>query len=419
MIKDFERKLDLYAQIIVKVGLNLQPGQRLHIGARFFDWLPGMEAAPLVRLVAKHAYQAGARFVDVLWADQELDLIRAQLAPRDSFEEFPEWLILAARASYERADARLVLDGRDPDLLKEQDAAVVKTMQEKAIRACEPLKEFLGRNTNNWLGACAPTARWAAKVFHDVPAEEQLDRLWDAVFEMCRVNTPDPVAAWEQHIRQLALRCEYLNAKQYTRLEMRGPGTDLRVGLPKRHVWISARMKSEQGIPFVANFPTEEVFTTPHKDRVDGHVRSTKPLSHGGLVIEDFSLTFEGGRVVQAQAERGEQTLKTILDGDEGARRLGEVSIVPHSSAISQSGRLFYKTLIDENASNHLALGRGFPFCIEGTEGVPEEYARRGGNMSMVHEDFMTGSGELSIDGIREDGSREPLTRDGEWAFEV
>jgi aminopeptidase len=257
-------------------------------------------------------------------------------------------------------------------------------------------------------------------VFPQLPADQQMAALWDAIAKMVRLDRPDPIAAWEEHLAALAARRDFLNAQRYTALKYRGPGTDLTLGLATGHQWVSGRSTSVQGIPFAPNLPTEEVFTMPHKDRVDGTVRSTKPLSYGSTLIENFSMTFEGGRVVNATADRGQEVLRQLLDTDAGAVRLGEVALVPHNSPVAQSGLLFYNTLFDENAASHVALGSAYKFTLAGGEAMTDEqFEQAGGNRSATHVDFMIGSAELDIDGVLADGTVEPLMRRGDWAQDV
>lgn len=420
MASEFEKNLEKYAELIVKTGLNLQSGQRLLIGSPTFDSLTPLEAAPLVTLVAKHAYQIGARFVDVIWTDQQLDLIRLQHAPRDSFSEYPAWQVNAVLDYLKHGDALLLIYAHNPDLLNDQDPNLLATMQQTGFSHSQPIMNYIERNAINWLVVSVPVAGWATRVFPDTPVEDQDKKLWDVIFEICRVKQSDPVATWQSHIRQLASRSDYLNQKQYKSLHMSAPGTDLTIGLPKGHLWRGGQLKSENGIPFIPNMPTEEIFTLPHKDQVDGFVSSTKPLSYGGALIKDFTLTFSAGRVVKAVAKQGEESLQKLLDTDEGASRIGEVSFVPHSSPVSQSGLLFYNILIDENASNHIALGNAYKFSIDKGEALSdEEFAAAGGNHSAIHIDFMVGSGAMNVDGIKEDKSTEPIMRNGEWSFEI
>jgi aminopeptidase len=293
-------------------------------------------------------------------------------------------------------------------------------MQRSSSRALNPFREQISRNQTNWAVVAAASQRWASKVFPGLAPAEQIERLWQTIIRFCRLDAGDPIAAWQTHIAALAARADFLNRKQYTALRYAGPGTSLLVGLPKGHLWISARSESRNGIAFTANIPTEEVFTMPHRERVDGIVRSTKPLSYGGQLIEDFSLRFEHGRVVEAKAARGETAIRQLLETDPGSARLGELALVPHSSPISQSGLLFYNTLFDENAASHLALGSAYKFTMAGGEEMSDaDFEQAGGNRSATHVDFMIGSSALDVDGVGSDGAIEPLVRRGEWAASV
>ena len=254
-------------------------------------------------------------------------------------------------------------------------------------------------------------------MFPDAPADQRFSQLRDTIDRLCRLDRPDPVAAWQQHIAALAARSDYLNRKRYTALKFSGPGTNLTVGLPAAHLWVSGASTSRNNIRFVANLPTEEVFTIADRHRVSGTVRATKPLSYSGTLIEDFSLRFEDGRVVEVKAGRGESVLRQLVETDAAAGRLGEVALVPHSSPIAQSGRLFYNTLFDENAASHVALGTAYKFTLTGADVMSDEqFEQAGGNRSAIHVDFMIGSGELDVDGVLASGAAEPLMRGGEWA---
>ncbi|MFX1243123.1 MAG: aminopeptidase [Promethearchaeota archaeon] len=421
MSSEFKQNLEKYAEIIVKVGLNLQSGQRLLIGAPILtnDGTP-LEFAPLVRLIVKKAYQIGARFVDVMWGDEQLRLIRFQHAPRDSFEEFPKWRIDAEVKIDEAGDADLVIVSSNPELLHEQDPELITKSQQAFFKHMKPISEFTSKNAMNWLSAPGATEGWANKVFPNIPQKSRITKLWDSIFKICRVKEEDPISAWRDHINQLSKRKDYLNNKKYTTMKMKAPGTDLTIGLPKGHIWVGGGLKTQNGIDFIANMPTEEVFTLPHKNKTEGIVSSTKPLYYGGEIIEDFRLKFSKGRVIEVMAKKGRDFLLKTIDTDNGARYLGEIALVPHSSPISQSNILFYNTLIDENAATHVALGRARQFnLVNGETMSDDEFAEVGGNLSLIHKDFMIGSGEMDIDGIKEDGTAEPIMRKGEWAFEV
>lgn len=408
---DFERSLNAYAELIIKVGLNLRAGQRLLIRAP-------IEAAPLVRSVAAHAYQAGSPLVDVIWSDPELQLVRFRHAPVDSFEHVGMWSVQAGLEYVENGHALLSIGGVDPELYKDVDPGLISRVRLAEGKAYMPFSRLISADAVNWCVVAYATEAWAARVFPDLPADQQSRRLWEAIFRTVRLDSPDPIAAWEQHSAQLIERTTFLNEKQYDALHFTGPGTDLTVGLPYNHHWIGGAAPTGIGISNIANLPTEEVFTAPHRNRVNGTVRATMPLNFSGNLIENFSLTFKDGRVIDLSAEKGEELLRSQIKIDEGASRLGEVALVPHSSPISKSGILFYNTLFDENASSHIALGRAYQNCIIGAEGLDEEgFAERGGNSSATHLDFMIGSGQVDVDGLTSDGSAEPLIRGGEWVI--
>jgi aminopeptidase len=317
----------------------------------------------------------------------------------------------------ESGHAVLSVSANDPDLLRNEPPEMVDALQRTSALALRPFRELISRNRTNWAVIAAACIGWASKVFPDRRPEDSIASLWSAISQMCRLDRADPVAAWQTHIGDLEARANHLNQRHYSALRYRGPGTDLTIGLPAAHVWVSGHTISRSGIRFTANLPTEEVFTIAHKDLVDGTVRSSKPLSYGGTLIEDFTLKFAEGRVIEVQAARGEAVLRRLIETDPGARRLGEVALVPHSSPVSQSGRLFYNTLFDENAATHVALGAAYAFTLQGAESMDEDaFAQAGGNRSMVHVDFMIGSADLDIDGVLETGTSEPVMRCGEWS---
>jgi aminopeptidase len=412
---DLDRMLGAYGELTVTVGLNLQPGQRLMIIGPLANGGASLEAAPLVRHLAAAAYRAGAPLVETLWGDEALQLTRFREASPDSFGETSAWLGQALVAHVEAGHAVLSVYANDPDLLKDQPPASVSTLERATARSVRPFRERISRNATNWAVVAAAGSGWAARVFPDLPPEAQVARLWETIGRLCRLDRPDPVAAWKAHLGALEARSAALNGKRYAALQFTGPGTELRIGLPEGHRWVSGQTLSRSGIAFTANLPTEEVFTIAHKDRVDGTVRSSKPLSYAGTLIERFSLRFEAGRVVDVSADRGEDVLRRLVETDPGAGRLGEVALVPHHS---QSGLLFYNTLFDENAASHVALGSAYEFTVDnGTTMSEDDFARAGGNRSAVHVDFMIGSGELDVDGVHVDGTREPLMRAGDWTL--
>jgi aminopeptidase len=412
----FDQMLRAYAELTVKVGLNLQPRQRLLIIGPVANGGCSLEAAPLVRQITAAAYDAGAQLVETLWGDEALLAARLSHAPRDSFEEFSAWLPTALVEHVEAGHAVLSIYANDPDQLKAFAPDVVSTLQQATARAVRPFREQISRNRTNWGVVAAAAATWAARVYPQLPPEEQVGALWRAIERLCRLDRPDPIAAWETHLAELAARTDHLNAKQYTALRYTGPGTALTIGLPAGHLWVGGRSASVAGIRFAPNLPTEEVFTMPHKDRVDGTVRSTKPLSYGGTLIEGFSLTFKEGRVVSVTAERGEDVLRQLVTMDAGAAQLGEIALVPHNSPVAQTGVLFYNTLFDENAASHVALGAAYKFTLRGGETMSDEvFEQAGGNRSATHVDFMIGSPELDVDGVLDGGTSEPVMRSGDW----
>jgi aminopeptidase len=412
-----DRQLQLYAELAVRVALNVQPGQRVMIIGPLANGGASLEAAPLARQIAAAAYRAGSPLVETIYGDEVQQSLRFKHAPRDSFGSFSAWLPDALRDHVRAGHAVLSITANDPDLLAGEPTDLVSAVLQATARDMRPFREQISRNDTNWAVVAAPSAAWAEKIFPGIPTSEALSKLWNAIARFCRLDTPDPLAAWESHLRSLAAWTEYLNRKQYSALKYTGPGTSLTLGLPQGHLWVSGRTASRHGVPFTANLPTEEVFTIAHKDRVDGTVRASKPLSYGSTLIDEFSVTFERGSIIKMSAEKNAETLRRLLDTDEGARRLGEVALVPHSSPISQSGLLYYNTLFDENAASHVALGNAYKFTLQGGNEMDDgAFEKAGGNRSGVHVDFMIGSGELDIDGVLADGATEPLMRKGEWA---
>ena len=414
---EFDRYLDRLAEVAVRVGLGIAPGQELVMTAT-------LDATPLARLITAHAYKAGASLVTPLFTDEELALLRFRYAPEASFDAAPSWLFEGMAQAYRNGAARLAITGNDPSLLSQQDPEKVSRMNRATSKAYRPALELIARHEINWTIIACATPSWAAAVFPNLSPDDGLARLWEAIFAASRVDQQDPVAAWKKHDADLHARAERLNEKRYSALHFRGPGTDLRVGLADDHLWLGGGTTARNGRYCIPNMPTEEVFTTPHKDRVEGRVTSTKPLSHQGTMIEDISVRFEAGRIVEAHAARGEQVLQRMIETDEGARRLGEVSLVPHSSPIASSGLLFMNTLFDENAACHIALGQSYSTCLKNGDSLtPEQLASRGANESLIHVDWMIGSNRLDVDGVSAVGESkpvaepliEPLMRAGEW----
>ena len=412
----FEQKLDRFAQLAVHVGLNLQPGQDLLISAT-------TEMLPLVRRITEHAYKAGSPLVTTLFSDDETVLARFQHAPEDSFDRANQWLADGIFRAFSSGTTRLSLTGGNPALLASQDPAKVSRANIAASIAGKPALDLITRHTINWSILAAATPDWAALVFPGMPEADAVAKLWDAIFTASRATGYDPVADWKAHSAQIHERVAYLNAKRFHSLRFFSAdgATDLTVGLAEGHLWAGGGAKSGNGIFSNANIPTEECFTTPHKDRVNGRVRASKPLSNQGTLIEDITCTFVDGAITEATSSTGQDVLHRLISTDQGARRLGEVALVPHSSPIAESGILFWNTLFDENAASHIALGQAYATCLIGGEHMDDEtLATRGANRSLIHVDWMIGSAQMNVDGLaagadNKPGAAEPLMRAGEW----
>ena len=404
-----DQRLDRLAEIGVRVGLGLRPGQEVVLTAP-------LGAVPLVRRITAHAYRAGASHVTTLLSDEEATLARYRYAADEAFDTAPGWLFEGMANAYRGGAARMAVAGDNPALLAGQDPGRVSRANRARSLAYRPALELITNFATNWTIVSAATPAWAAQMFPDLPVDDAVAKLWDAIFAASRVDAPDPVAAWASHNAALHARTAQMNAKRFAALHFQGPGTDLRVGLSDGHIWMGGSEAAKNGVTCNPNIPTEEIFTTPHCARCDGTVRSTKPLSYGGTLIRDIVVRFEAGRIVDARASSGQDVLEKVLDTDEGARRLGEVALVPNSSPISASGLLFYNTLYDENAACHVAIGQAYRTCLEGgTTASDAELAERGANSSLIHIDWMIGSGEVDITGVHAGGATEPLMRAGEW----
>ncbi|WP_433946673.1 aminopeptidase [Paenibacillus sp. SN-8-1] len=410
-MSDFQEKLHKYAELAVKVGVNVQPGQTLVVNST-------LDGAELVRLIVQKAYEAGARTVKVNWSDDTVTRLRYQLAAEDSFLDEPKWYAGELLELVENGAAILHVISSDPDLLKGVSSERLTNHQKTYGKAMSKFRQYQQADKFSWSIVAVPSEAWAAKVFPDVPADQQIDKLWEAIFRTVRVDQPNTISAWEEHIANLNQKSEYLNNKNFKKLHYIAPGTDLTIELPEGHLWVAADSVNEQGHTFLANLPTEEVFTAPLRTGVNGTVSSTKPLSHSGNIIDEFTITFEQGRIVDVKAKQGEETLKQLVELDEGSHYLGEVALVPHGSPISQSNILFYNTLFDENASNHLAIGSAYAFNLKDGKGLSQEQLlERGLNTSITHVDFMVGSGEMDIFGITADGEKIQLFHKGNWAI--
>ena len=414
----FDEKLDRLAEVAVRVGLGLREGQEMLLTAP-------LEALPLVRRITEHAYKAGALLVTTFYADDPSILARYQYAADPSFDYAPVWLQDAIATAFRSGAARMAIAGANPALLAKQDPAKVSRSNIAASKASKPAMELITRHEINWTIVACATPEWAKLVFPGEGEHIAVAKLWEAIFKASRIDGDDPVRQWREHGTRLKARVDLLNAKRFHALHFRsrdaGPSspagrTDLRVGLSDDHLWAGGGTTAGNGVHCQPNIPTEECFTTPHKDRVDGVVAASKPLSHQGTLIENIAVRFRSGRIVEAHASAGEDALKRLISTDEGAARLGEVALVPHSSPIAQSGILFWNTLFDENAASHIALGQAYSTCIlRGDKMTPDELAAHGANESLIHVDWMIGSGAMDVDGVHPDGSTEALMRQGEW----
>lgn len=402
-----------YAELALKTGVNLQKGQALMINAP-------IEGADFTRLVAKKAWELGAKDVHINWVDDELTLLKYEHAPEEVIADYPEWKVKLHDTFAEDGAAVLNIRSTNPDLLQDIDPTRVAKANKASAQALVNFRKYTMNDKITWSIISIPTKDWAQKIFPDKSPEQAMESLWEAIIKIVRVDQDDPIQAWDKHNATLEKAREVLNGKNYHKLIFKAPGTELEMELPKGHIWKGGSAVSEQGITFNPNMPTEEVFSMPHKYGVNGTVSSTKPLNYGGSLIDNFSLTFKDGKVVDFKAEQGEAVLKHLLDADEGSRRLGEVALVPHESPVSQSGLIFYNTLFDENASCHIALGKAYPTNLEGGAKMDaEELDKHGVNDSLNHVDFMIGSEKLDIDGVKEDGTAEAVFRNGTWALDV
>lgn len=407
----FQSNLEKYAEAVLKVGINLQPGQELLIDSP-------LETVDFTRLLVKKAYEVGAKYVHVEWQDDKITRSRFEHASNNSFDYYPSWLAGMWEQFAENGGAVLSIMAPNPDLYYGIPSNLVSRASKAMAMKRDSYLQSIRNNTISWCIISAPTKAWSDKVFLDLPEEERMEAMWQAILKMNRIEEEVPALAWAKHIHQLKNRLDVLNRKQYKKLYYTAPGTDLSVELPEGHIWLGGDEANEQGVRFVGNMPTEEVYTMPKRTGVNGTVRSTMPLNVNGQLINQFSFTFENGKVVAHDAAEGLEHLTALLDADEGSRYLGEIALVPHDSPISKLNCVFYNTLIDENASCHLAIGGCYPTnLVNGSKLSDEELLARGGNRSIIHMDFMIGSADLDVDGELHDGKKEAILRKGNWAF--
>ena len=409
---NFESKLSEYAELVVKVGINLQSGQPLVISSP-------IEAADFVRSLAKHAYELGAKEVHVNWNDDVLTKLKYENSPMEVFENFPLWYVEGMEEYAKDGAGFISIHAQDPYLLKDADPEKIAAFNISSSKALKEFRNYTMNDINSWCVVAVPTKNWAMRVFPNVSEDDAMEQLWDAIFNATRMDLIDPTLAWKDHINTLIEKSIVLNQKRFKYLHYTSSnGTDLRVELPKDHIWVSGGSTNSKGVYFVANMPTEEVFTLPLKTGVNGVVYSTKPLNYGGKLIDNFKLDFKDGKVVDYHAEVGNDTLHDLLDIDEGAKYLGEVALVPYTSPISNSNIIFMNTLFDENASCHFALGKAYPTNIKGGEHMSEEELESAGvNDSLTHVDFMIGSSDTNILGETHNGEKIQVFKNGEWAI--
>lgn len=407
----FNNTLKKYAELAVKVGVNIQKGQTLVINSP-------IECAEFARLLSKEAYNAGAKEVHVEWSDEELALIKFMNAPEEAFKEFPRWKAEGYEALAKNGAAFLSISASNPELLRDVDPKRISDANKTRSIALKKYREYIMNSTVAWSIVSIPTVGWAKKVFPNLSEEDAVAKLWENIFKIVRVDKDVPVESWNEHLKNLQDKVDFLNSKRFKKLNYVSKDTDLTIELPEKHIWAGGGEYNLKKTYFVANMPTEEVFTLPLKTGVNGKVKSTKPLNYSGNLIDNFTLTFKDGKIIAFSAEKGYETLKKLIETDEGSHYLGEVALVPYDSPISNSNIIFYNTLFDENASCHLALGEAYPICLEGgSEMNSEELEKAGANNSLTHVDFMIGSADLNITGETEDGEVVRIFKDGNWAF--
>lgn len=403
--------LKKYAELVVKTGINLQEKQQLFINSP-------IECADFARMIAEKAYEAGAVNVIVDYNDEKLSLIKYNKATMESFEKEPKYLALAREQLIKEKTGFVSISASDPELLSGVDPNKISAQVKTISRTMKKASAAMMSNEVPWCVVSVPTKGWAKKVFPDLSEADAVERLWESIFSIVRADKESPVSAWEEHLSKLENRRNYLNEKNFKYLYYKSEGTGLIVELPEGHEWLAGAEYSKDGVRFVANMPTEEVFTLPKRDGVNGYVTSKKPLNYGGNLIDNFKLTFKDGKIVDFSAEKGEEILKGLLDTDEGARYLGEVALVGYNSPISNSKLIFFNTLFDENASCHFAFGKAYPSCLKGSDNMSEkELIEKGVNDSLTHIDFMVGSAELEIIGETANGEKVQVFKNGDWVI--
>lgn len=407
-----EKMLKKYASLIVGTGVNVQKGEEVYVNAPIV-------AAKFALAVAEAAYKRGAKKVTLIYNDELFTKLRYENEQKDVLAEVEAWHIARMDNAVEKRAAYISILAEDPMLLSKVDPDLIAAVSKARRTALKKFYDATMSNQIKWCIAAHPSEAWAKKIFPKESPEKAVEKLWEMIFAVMRLEGDDPVKAWEKHVEDLGKRSKFLNKHRFASLRYKNSiGTDFTVGLPDDYVFMGGGDKAANGCVFIANMPTEEVFSAPHKDKAEGKLVSSMPLVFSGSVIDNFSLTFKGGKVVDFSAEKGYDVLKNLLDTDEGMRRLGEVALVQYDSPISNLKTLFYNTLFDENASCHFALGRAYPSCVKnGDDLPPETLAKMGLNSSIEHVDFMIGTKDLSIVGIKADGSEIEIFKNGNFVI--
>lgn len=404
------KKLYDFAELVLGVGVNLQKGQGLEI-------VCPVEKSEVAVAFSEKAYEMGARIVNVRWSCEKTDRVNYLYAEEEALTDIPKWFVDSKNYLVKKGFCYVAIDAEDPSAFKDVPSEKLAAVSKKKSKLLKAFSDEVMSNGIRWCVVSVPTESWAKKIFP--AAADPVEELSFAIEKTMRLDEKNPLEAWQKHIDTLNRRAEFINAKNFEYLHYTSAnGTDLMLGLAENHVWVSAQEKAKDGVPFVANMPTEEIFTAPHKDKINGVVKSALPLSYNGQIIENFSFTFKKGKVIDFSAEKGYDVLKKLLETDAGTLSLGEAALIGKNSPIAKSGILFLNTLFDENASCHLALGKGYPTTVKGgAEMTVKELKKLGVNDSVEHVDFMIGSPDLSVTGIGYDKSETPLFVDGEWVI--
>lgn len=408
---NFEKNLDKYAELAVRAGVNLKEKEGLLIAGN-------VDTLPLARLMMKKAYELGAKHVEFELRDDDMTIIRYENASDYVFDEYPQWKVDSLEDMYKDNYHQILISSPDPELLKDIDGDLIARSQKSSSQATAHVLEYRMTAKTKWNIVAVPSLAWAKSVFPDLEEKIAMEKLWEKVFQATRVDQEDPIEAWKVHDKKLKKYRDFLNEKQFEKLLYKAPGTDLEVYLAEDHLWMGGSKESQEGHSYIANMPTEEVFTTPHRLKVNGTLKATKPLSINGKLVEEFGFTFKDGKVMDFYAEKGYDTIKKLLENDKGAKYLGEVALVQDDSPISNTGILFNNTLFDENASCHFALGRAYAYAMQGGSDMSQnQLERKGANFSLIHVDFMVGGPELMITGYEKNGNTVELFKDGNWVF--